>query len=205
MWYCTLFMSIFHIGVLLKQGVTDEIFVASNSKSFKLNLTKMKKSAVTFIIAIMALSISSFAGTGKNETGSRTWTATADYKVISISNDINVVLVQDASNTITIEGEKDALEFVKLEVSKGVLRISSKRPVKDKVMVSVPVQQLQKLIVSGASQIFSMGIIKSEHLDLRIEGACKVNIRTTGTINVENDDQHDYEVVRSRSVQIIRG
>ena len=165
----------------------------------------MKKSAVTFIMALMAFSISSLAGSpGKNESGSRTWTATSEYKTIAISNDINVVLVQNASNTITIEGEKEALDLVKLEVSKGVLRISSKKPVKDRVLVSVPVQHLQKLIVSGASQIFSMGIIKTEHLNLRIEGACKVNIRTTGTINVENDDQHDYEVVRSRSVQIIR-
>ena len=166
----------------------------------------MKKSAALFIMAVMAISISSFAGTpGKNESGSRTWTATATYNVIAISNDINVVLVPGESNTITIQGEKEGLELVKLEVSKGVLRISSKRSVKDKVLVSVPVQHLQKLIVSGASQIFSMGIIKTEHLNLRIEGACKVNIRTTGTINVENDDQHDYEVVRSRSVQIIRG
>ena len=157
-------------------------------------------------MAIMAVSISSFAGMpGKNEPGTRTWTATSAYSVIAISNDVNVVLVQNASNTITIEGEKEALEYVKLEVSKGVLRISSKKPVKGKVMVSVPVQHLQKVIVRGASQIFSMGIIKTEHLDLRIEGACKVDIKTTGTINVENDDQHDYEVVRSRSVQIIRG
>lgn len=166
----------------------------------------MKKSAVLFMMAMMAISIISFAGApGKNESATRTWTATSDYNAIAISNDINVVLVQGESNTITIEGEKESLDLVKLEVAKGVLRISSKKRVKDKVVVSVPVQHLQKLIVRGASQIFSMGIIKTEQLNLRIEGACKVDIKTTGTINVENDDQHGYEVVRSRSVHIIRG
>ena len=165
----------------------------------------MKKSAALFM-AIIAISISSFAGApGKQESGTRTWTATAAYNAIAISNDINVVLVQGESNTITIQGDKEGLDHVKLEVSKGVLKISSKKRVKDKVLVSVPVRHLQKLIVSGASQIFSMGIIQTDHLNLRIEGACKVDIKTTGTINVENDDQHGYEVVRSRSVQIIRG
>lgn len=158
------------------------------------------------MMAIMAFSISALAGNpGKEENTTRTWTATSDYNSISISNDINVILVQGTSNTITIQGDREVTDMVKLEVVKGVLRISSKKPVKDKVMVSVPVQHLQKLVVSGASQIFSMGIIKTEHLNLRIEGACKVSIRTTGTINVENDEHHDYEVVRSRSVQIIRG
>ena len=164
----------------------------------------MKKSAALFI-ATMAICISSFAGAGNNESGSRTWTATSHYNTIAISNDINVVLVQGVSNTITIEGEKESLDQVNLEVTKGVLKISSKKRVKDKVLVSVPVRHLQKLIVRGASQIFSMGIIQTEQLNLRIEGACKVDIKTTGTINVENDDQHGYEVVRSRSVQIIRG
>lgn len=166
----------------------------------------MKKSAAVLMVAIMAFSLSSFAGiSNKNESTIRTWVATADYNVITISNDIDVILVQGTSNTITIQGEKEGTDLVKLEVVKGVLRISSKKAVKDKVLVSVPVRHLQKLIVSGASQIFSMGIIKTEHLNLRIEGACKVSIRTTGTINVENDEHHDYEVVRSRSVQIIRG
>ena len=157
-------------------------------------------------MALTTIFISSFAGDlGKKESGTRTWIASSQYNVIAISNDISVALVQGESNTITIEGDKESLEEVKLEVTKGVLRISSKKRVKDKVLVSVPVRHLQKLIVRGASQIFSMGIIKTEQLNLRIEGACKVDIKTTGTINVENDDQHGYEVVRSRSVQIIRG
>jgi hypothetical protein len=166
----------------------------------------MKKSATVLMVAILAISLSSFAGDpDKKETTSRTWTTTSDYSIIAVSNDIDVMLVQGTSNTITIQGENERTNLIKLEVVKGVLRISSKKPVKDKVLVSVPVRHLQKLIVSGASQIFSMGIIETEHLKLRIEGACKVSIRTTGTINVENDEHHGYEVVRSRSVQLIRG
>ena len=97
------------------------------------------------------------------------------YHSVYVSDDIELVLVEDIASTISIQGVEKYVDNVSLEVRNGELRITSKNDYnKNKVVIYVPVQKLTKLTVVGNSTISSMGVLDTRKLNLRVEGLCTI-------------------------------
>jgi hypothetical protein len=123
----------------------------------------------------------------------RNWTATQKFRSIEVSGDISVVLIEDNASVVSVQGKTKMVDMAKIEVKDGVLHVYGKRgPWRNRTVVYIPVQQLSRITVKGASEIASMGVLNSDHLHIRIEGTCKVSVKNKGLVTVDNDD--DYEV-----------
>ncbi|WEK36881.1 MAG: DUF2807 domain-containing protein [Candidatus Pseudobacter hemicellulosilyticus] len=133
------------------------------------------------------------AAGGPSDTEKRYWVANAGYNSIVIRNNVNVVLIEDSSTLLSIEGPEQCTRNVELKVENNTLTISSKRAAAGRhITVYVPVRKLQRITVKGESQVKTIGILDSEKLHLRIEGECQINVLVRGRTTVDNDDEHSF-------------
>lgn len=132
-------------------------------------------------------------------------TVNAHFSKIVIRDDVNVVLIEDPSGEISMEGQAKWSEFLRFEVINGVLDVSCKKKGKKKLTVFIPVQKLEEIIVKGRSKVGSIGILNSARLHVRIEGDCLVNVVNWGTITVDNDPDHEFEYIKKQRIDIPGG
>ena len=129
----------------------------------------------------------------------RTWNAKHEYHSVVVSNNINIILAEDSSSLISIQGKSRLVDAVDLFVRDGVLHISSSRtPFINKTVVYIPVRMLSRLTVKGASQVYSMGHLKSEHLRIDVEGPCSVHVKNTGAITIGHEQEWEVEYLKRK-------
>lgn len=111
---------------------------------------------------------------------------------ISVSNGISVVLVEDATGDIIVTGEDKYVSRVDYFVSKGKLTIRSKKgSLKNKVTVTVPVNNLCTLIVNDNSVVTSKGWLESNLLTVIMKGFGNIKICNRGEVAFESDEDID--------------
>ena len=158
----------------------------------------MKK--IIIAASMLVCVLSSFASGKEPGSKIREWAIPMGYHSVYVSDDIELVLVEDIASTISIQGVEKYVDNVSLEVRNGELRITSKNDYnKNKVVIYVPVQKLTKLTVVGNSTISSMGVLDTRKLNLRVEGLCKIKLKTNGEINVETNEHYDFNMKRIRA------
>lgn len=123
-----------------------------------------------------------------------TWSAPQEYNSISVKDNIRVILVEDQSGIVRLEGEEDLVKAVKLEVRRGELRVSSSKKMSkdDKLTVLVPVRNVARITASGYSVVTSGELISSPEIRVKVYGDAKVSLRTKGKVLVDGDENHDY-------------
>lgn len=144
---------------------------------------------------LVALSLSSFTlpdNSGLEKTA--TWSSSQDYSAISVRDDINVVLVEAPTKTITIEGPEDLVDAVRFEVRKGELKVSTTKKAagKERVTVVIPVQNVKSLTVRGTASVTSHELLSSPRILVKITGNGMVSLKTKGKVVVDSDENHDY-------------
>lgn len=166
----------------------------------------MKKTFL-MIVAFVATMASAFANDGGlSDYKVRNWTATQEFKSISVSGDVSIVLMEENSSVLSVQGKQKFVDAVKMEVKNGVLHISGKRgPWKNKTAVYIPVQNLKLLTVKGNSEVVSMGLLNSKSLHVRIEGTCKVSVKNRGLVTVDNDDYHTFSYDKNEKIKVLTG
>ncbi len=96
---------------------------------------------------------------------------------IRVGGAFEVILKQGATQEVIVETESDIMQYVKTEVSNGVLEIGVKKAPPhwmhdmEVLKVYVTCKDLDLLDLSGAVKINSEGKINSQKLDMQVSGA----------------------------------
>ncbi|PCJ98743.1 MAG: DUF2807 domain-containing protein [Flavobacteriaceae bacterium] len=125
---------------------------------------------------------------------------TDDYDGLDVGGFFDIELVAGEEGNITLNGEDNILEQITTEVRNGILTIKpmknrNLRPsVKSGVSITIPVEAIDELKISGAGKFVSKKILKARNLKIRVSGSRNVTLgleseslmlRISGSNNVQ--------------------
>jgi hypothetical protein len=120
---------------------------------------------------------------------------TTSFHSLEIGHDINVVLTESTDGKIQVTGEEKFTKAVLFDVKNGHMKILSKKgSLKNKVTVYLPVKNLRKLTINGASYVRSNGTLTSKHLQVVLGGEAKIEINNLGDIAFYADEAIDMQI-----------
>ena len=97
-----------------------------------------------------------------------------------------MILTNEPSGTITIEGKEKDINRIRHSVKNNELVIDARRKnYFNKLIIYLPATTLQSMQVNGDGNISSTGMLQSEELYLTLNGAIDVKIKTTGKLHVD--------------------
>jgi len=106
-------------------------------------------------------------------------TTVKPYDEIKLSGPIKLILRQDSSFGVNVEADSSVIALVKTDVSGHELTVKlddGKYCGKDSIIVSAGIGDLKKLTSSGAAKVYTSSAIHVNQLDLKLDGASKVNM-----------------------------
>lgn len=110
-----------------------------------------------------------------------------------INEGITVVLTNEQSKEIIVEGGQADQNPLKLELSSGKLTISRNAAVKaGKLVVYVPAGNLRTVSINGVAELTSNAVLPLKKLDISMESECSIRIRTTGKVNIITWNDIEY-------------
>lgn len=145
----------------------------------------MKKLSLLLCIGIISLSCSAqwgktVKGNGNNVTIERN---TGDYDGVSVSGWFDVDLVDGSEGIVTLEGEENLLEYIITEVKNGKLVIKTEKGVnlktsnwKSGIRITVPVESLSSVSMSGSGDIVGKTKIKSGDFSTAMSGSGDITL-----------------------------
>lgn len=147
----------------------------------------MKKQFLFTMILLVSVYAVSFAADKKKADGPVTKLVmlTRSFHKLVVNGNVDVILFEDDAESISIVGNAKSSGAVRITQLNGVLTIESNRSVGRRVQVVVPVKHLREIEAGGSSRISAVTTLESPVLTLTINDACKIGVKTTGTINVE--------------------
>lgn len=114
---------------------------------------------------------------------------TSDYDGISVSGSFKVTLVSGNEGKINITGDENLLEYVVTEVESGNLKIKMRKNFNisstRRVEVTIPVEQIESLIMSGSGSITATTEIKASTFTTVQSGSGMINLNIN-TRNLES-------------------
>lgn len=105
------------------------------------------------------------------------------FNQISISGAFDVTLIPSDSDEIIVEADENLFEFIIIRVKGSTLHIDTDRRLnsKDGILISVPVEEIEQIVSSGASSIKSSDRIILKGLDVVLSGAGKIDLDLEAT------------------------
>ncbi len=111
-------------------------------------------------------------GNGNMQTMER---STGDYDAIAVSGFFDVVLVAGREGSISVQAEENLQEYIVTEVDKGTLEIKIKKGVnispsswKGGILITVPVETIQSVSLSGSGDIKGETLIKADDFSAQL-------------------------------------
>jgi Putative auto-transporter adhesin, head GIN domain len=160
---------------------------------------------ILILVTLIATAINVHA-TGKDSlTRIRNWSAPATFNTIIVNDDVDVMLIEDSSSVISVEGLTKFVDAIQLQVINGNLVISStKQNINGRAFVFVPVHQLKSIVIKGISEVHSIGILQSPNLQVYIENICLVSIRNNGLVKVGNNENFELEYIKNSTTVAVK-
>lgn len=122
-----------------------------------------------------------FKSTGKETTESR---STGDFSKIVLNDNVNLVLTQSETSSISVIGGKNILKKVKTDISDGILNIENQnscnwvRSFDREITVYVSLDNLLEIEYRGSGDINCTNTIVNDSIKLNVwEGAGEVNMK----------------------------
>ncbi|HRE38173.1 MAG TPA: DUF2807 domain-containing protein [Chitinophagaceae bacterium] len=120
------------------------------------------------------------------------------FTYLEVSDHISVVLTNETGKDISVDGDRSKFGKVKALVKKGKLSIWLQGSnMGDKLTVYVPARLLKQFVINGDSKVVTEEVLDNRKLDVVVNGACQLSLRSKGKINVtgtnEFEFQHSYE------------
>jgi hypothetical protein len=157
------------------------------------------------VIVTALISGSAIAGGGRdNERITREVKLNAGFTKIIVDGDADLVLIEEGSMTATIEDEAADVNSTRITIQNGVLKVQVTRNRNKRPVIKLPVHHLQTLEVNGDGDIRSVSSLKSENLNVLINGACKIALRVMGNVSVDVSDGFEYEYIRKEKIRLVR-
>jgi hypothetical protein len=146
------------------------------------------KKIITLTLALAAFTAvnaqwKKIKGHGKMVTVER---STADYDAVAVAGWFDVELVAGTEGKLEIRGEENLLEYIKTEVKDDKLIIKVKNGVNLKpsswgngggIMVTVPVQEVSSVSLSGSGDIISSTVLKADRFETSLSGSGDVSLQ----------------------------
>ena len=111
--------------------------------------------------------------------------STADYDQIAVAGWFDVELVEGTEGQLSIRGESNLLEYIKTEVKEDKLVIKVKNGVNLKpsswgkdggIHVTVPVEEVSSVSLSGSGDIVSDMTLKADDFSTRVSGSGDISL-----------------------------
>lgn len=138
----------------------------------------MKKSILLISICFLSLSCvnaqwgEKVRGNGDMVSENRN---TESYNKVSLVGSLDVQLVSGTEGTIKVDAESNLQEYIITEVKNGVLKISVEDGInlspKEEILITVPIESVDGLSVTGSGDIWTRDIIKSNSMEVQITGS----------------------------------
>lgn len=114
------------------------------------------------------------------------------FQSVRIDGDISMKLTNDPAGTLLVEGSEQTLNNIKYRVKNNELTIDAHKKNRfDKLTIYLSVATLKSMLVNGDGDISSAEIIKSDNLQIWLNGITTVKVTTTGKINVDASDAYE--------------
>ncbi len=145
----------------------------------------MKKTAILSLVVVFTISCSAQWGKGIKGNGN---TVSIDrsvgvYDGIAVSGWFDVDLVDGKEGELTLEGEDNLLEYIITEVENGKLVIKTEKGVnlkpsswKDGIRITVPVQNIDALSLSGSADIVGKTTLKASDFKTAMSGSGDITL-----------------------------
>ena len=124
-----------------------------------------------------------------------------DYHVsfnrIVVEDDIDLVLEENTSKLLTVNGNEEDVAKLNWQIRKGVLYLkSNKGSLKNKVSVRVTVNQLEEILINDESSVRSTGHLASPKLSVFLSGDGFASIKNLGPIYLSKDSYTEVDIRR---------
>lgn len=160
----------------------------------------MKQLMITFVALVLGCTTFAQADAEKR-TENKTIKVAAPVTSIVLNNGVNLVLIDDITNDVFIEGRAGFVQSVDVSFKDGELSISGTEEHKEKpVAVFVSARFLKSILVNGNSIIGSYQTLQNNGLNITINGDCKVMIRSLGKVNVTATNDYTF-TYQSRKIK----
>lgn len=114
------------------------------------------------------------------------------FQNVRIYGDVSMVLTNEPSGTVIIEGKEKDIKKLKHSVKNNELVIDArKKNYFNKLTIFLPATTLQSMQVNGDGDISSTDMIRSDELHLTLNGAVDVKIKTTGKLRVNAPNEYE--------------
>lgn len=152
----------------------------------------MKKLILSFLA--VAISIAAFAqGTEEKRTTNKKVVISQPITSLVINDDVPVILINETSNEIFVEGKPKLVDGISIENRGGELVISSSHFIsKKQVAVYVDARYLKNITINGSSLVGSFETLSNSQLDVLINGSCNLMIKSAGKINIKVTEDYSF-------------
>jgi hypothetical protein len=126
-------------------------------------------------------------GNGNIITEKRT---TSNYNGIRSSGSFHVLLVNGKEGEITLKGEENILPLIETIIENNTLKIRFQKNTNvrttKKVIITVPVTDIETITLAGSGNIESKNVLKGENIITKLSGSGSINlVANTEEINAE--------------------
>ena len=144
------------------------------------------------ILSSMLIFSASFSQSQTNHSRSPVIVAESGIKSITISNNIDLLLINAGTEDIKTEVPQSSVEKLNISYADGKLKISTRGflPRDERISVFVYVNELESLTVTGNAFARSKDILNSYNLKVNIEDEAKVAIRSRGKMRVNAPENY---------------
>ncbi len=128
----------------------------------------------TLLVVVTTQAQKKIKGNGKMTTITRT---TSDYDGVKCAGSFDYILVSGTEGKITIEGEKNLLEYIVTEVKDGNLivktedRINLRTSYNKTIKITIPFQDINSVSLAGSGDLWNEDKITSTNLKVALAGS----------------------------------
>jgi hypothetical protein len=150
------------------------------------------KQSILFISAMLIFSASFSQGVDNQVSKFPVIVAEAGIKSITVSSNIDLLLINAGPNDIKTTVPQESLDKVRINYFAGKLKIATKGflPLDERIPVYVYVNGLESLTASGNAFVRTKDILDANNLKVNIEDEAKVAIRSRGKMKVNAPENY---------------
>jgi hypothetical protein len=136
-----------------------------------------------FILSILAVAFGALSASANTE--ERFTVNAGNVENITISSDMNVVLIPISNNNGLVTLEQSASEKVNMRISGNRLNLSLAKSIsgKEKTTVYLYVGKLKTITVESNCQVKTLGVLNAPKINLYVDGNSTVHLRSNGQID----------------------
>ncbi|HEX4877341.1 MAG TPA: DUF2807 domain-containing protein [Chitinophagaceae bacterium] len=116
-----------------------------------------------------------------------------NFYYLEVNDHISVVLTNETGGEIVIDGDRVLARKVRAVVKKNRLYIwlaGNSRG--ETVTVYVPALLLKQVVINGDSRINTATTLNNSALDIVVNGACRLNLRSRGKIAISGTNEFEF-------------